>query len=336
MKIAYYHAGSGNRGCEAIVLTLHKLLNIDHLYSFQAKEDTHIPIKTIRQSFWGKLVDLDPQYQNDIAFSIGGDNYCDFGNQLAMYNKRFNETGCKTALIGCSIDDRIFENPKAIEDLKRFSFITARETITHENLKQRGIEASLIPDSAFILETKEVVLEGDYIGINGSNIIDNEMSYNNYVNLIKHILENTNYKVLLIPHVVQKYNNDMVFLNRLKEEINNERVELLEETDCIALKGYISKCKMLICSRTHCSIAGYSSNVPTLVIGYSTKSKGIAKDIFGTYENYVVPYTDLKSENDLIDSFKWLSSNQKKIRKHLEEFMPSYKEKVYQLKELIK
>ena len=46
---------------------------------------------------------------------------------------------------------------------------------------------------------------------------------------------------------------------------------------------------MFIGARTHATIAAYSSCVPTLVVGYSIKARGIAKDLFGTDEGYVLP-----------------------------------------------
>ena len=90
------------------------------------------------------------------------------------------------------------------------------------------------------------------------------------------------------------------------------------------LKYLISKCKMFIGARTHATIAAYSTCVPTLVVGYSVKAKGIAKDIFGTYENYVLPVQSLKKEDDLIKAYEWLSTNEKQIRTYLEGFMPEY------------
>lgn len=239
--------------------------------------------------------------------------------------------GAKTILVGCSISEELFNDPQVIEDLKKYSLITARESITYENLTKHGIQAYLVPDSAFILETADVELDGDYIGINGSNIVDNDLTYQNYVELIKHILDNTTYKVLLIPHVVQQHNDDLKFLTRLKNEFNNDRIKLLEDMNCVELKGYISKCKANICSRTHVSIASYSSCVPTLVVGYSVKSKGIAKDL--GLDDYVLDYKTLKSKNDLVDKFKMLDIN--KTKNHLKEIMPEYKQRCYLSKELV-
>ena len=84
---------------------------------------------------------------------------------------------------------------------------------------------------------------------------------------------------------------------------------------------------MFIGARTHATIAAYSTCVPTLVMGYSIKAKGIAKDLFGKYENYVIPVQSLSKDEDLSLAFDWLHQNEDSIRTHLKEFMPSYCEK---------
>ena len=93
------------------------------------------------------------------------------------------------------------------------------------------------------------------------------------------------------------------------------------------LKGYIARCRFFIGARTHATIAAYSTCVPTLVVGYSVKSRGIAIDLFGTEENYVLPVQNLKQENEFCNAFDWLTKNEKIIRTHLETIMPAYREK---------
>ena len=68
--------------------------------------------------------------------------------------------------------------------------------------------------------------------------------------------------------------------------------------------------------------------MPTLVIGYSVKALGIAKDIFGTSENYVISVQDIIKEDELVKAFEWLKKNENEIRKYLLKFMPSYLNKV--------
>ena len=98
----------------------------------------------------------------------------------------------------------------------------------------------------------------------------------------------------------------------------------------------ISNCRMFIGARTHATIAAYSTKVPTLVLGYSVKSRGIAKDLFGTDEKYVLPVSDLKSDDYLVNGFKWLAENEEKIKNTLEDKMPNYIEQIKSIKEIIK
>ena len=62
-------------------------------------------------------------------------------------------------------------------------------------------------------------------------------------------------------------------------------------------------------------------------MGYSVKAKGIAKDLFGTYENYVLPVQQLQKKEDLIGAFEWLRDYEQDIRKDLGNVMPAYKER---------
>ena len=90
------------------------------------------------------------------------------------------------------------------------------------------------------------------------------------------------------------------------------------------IKYVISKCRAFIGARTHATIAAYSSMVPTLVVGYSVKAKGIAQDIFGTWENYVLPVQTLLSPEELIGAFEWMMEREDEIRTQLQKVMPDY------------
>ena len=106
--------------------------------------------------------------------------------------------------------------------------------------------------------------------------------------------------------------------------------------NCKQLKYIISKTKILITARTHASIAGYSTCVPTLVLGYSVKSKGIAKDLFGKYKNYVVPVQEIKEKDELLEAYQYIEKNYKEIKDNLKQIMPDYKEKAYIAAEKVK
>lgn len=277
--------------------------------------------------------------KDTIAFSIGGDNYCYPGyERFTMLHNMLRERNIKTVLWGCSVEPSKI-NDFMKEDLVNYDLIIARETLTYEALKNIGANVKLYPDPAFQLDKIEKELpknfkENNTVGINISPMVMNKESVlgitiENYNALIKYILENTDMNVALIPHVIWEDNNDdrkpSKFLYDKFKDTN--RVVLIEDDNCEVLKGYISRCRFFIGARTHSTIAAYSTYVPTLVVGYSIKAKGIAKDIFGTYENYVIPVQNLENKGDLLKSFKWMLDREDSIKDHMDKFIPSYKEK---------
>lgn len=289
---------------------------------------------------------IDNVKKGDIALSIGGDNYCygSFG-EYALCNKYLTKKGVKTILWGCSVEPQNITD-KMAKDLSSYDLIVARESITYEALKKINKNTYLYPDPAFLLETRKVNLPNKFelnntIGINISPmIISNEKNHGitkrNYIKLIEYLLKNTKYKIALIPHVVWKKNDDRKSIKELFEYFkNDDRIIIFEDNSSEELKYIISKCKLFIGARTHSTIAAYSTCVPTLVVGYSVKARGIAKDLFGTYENYVLPVQNLKSDEDLIKSFKFIENNQENIKNILTKKIEEYKEKYKNLPELL-
>lgn len=278
-------------------------------------------------------------FKNSIAISIGGDNYCYpwSAKQGVKLDKEIRKNCFKNVFWGCSIEEE-FMTPEVVEDLKGFDLITVREPLSYEVLKRHGISARQVADPAFLLNKKDLPLpegfiERNTVGINVSPLINDyesgeSIAYKNYVKLIEYILENTDMNVCLIPHVVWEYNNDRTPLNSLFEKFKDtNRVILLEDHNCEELKGYISRCRFFVGARTHATIAAYSTCVPTLVVGYSIKSKGIAQDLFGTYDNFVVPVQKMNNEYELTEAFKYILNNENKIIGILNDVIPKYKEK---------
>jgi polysaccharide pyruvyl transferase WcaK-like protein len=74
--------------------------------------------------------------------------------------------------------------------------------------------------------------------------------------------------------------------------------------------------------------------VPAIALGYSIKSRGIAKDL-GLDERLVVNSKNF-AEGDLLRSFNYLMDNEANIREHLQSVMPAYKQKTYGIRELLK
>lgn len=272
----------------------------------------------------------------DIALSVGGDNYCYGGAGIYAYlNKAYRKQGMKTVLWGCSIEPDIVKQTSVAQDLAHYDLIVVRESITYNAVKVVQANTVLAPDPAFFMDSElcdvdERLKHGSVIGVNISPmIISNEkkhgMAYENYKQLISHILENTDATIALIPHVVWKTNDDRTVLKCLYEDFEqNERIVLVEDHTAPQLKYIISLCDFFVGARTHATIAAYSSCVPTLVVGYSVKARGIARDLFGTEQDYVLPVQELEKETDLRNAFERLYSQKDNIRKHLETFLPVY------------
>ena len=274
-----------------------------------------------------------------VNISIGGDNYCyeNMIERLIMSNRMFHNEGARTILYGCSIEPDKLKSKEIAEDMRRYDMIIARESITFKALQAAGVEKSvfLYPDPAFLLEKElcslpENWIEGKMVGINISPMVmENEtkagITMESYKALVSHILETTDWGVALIPHVVWAGGDDRVPMGELYEAFKDSgRVIQIEDMSAPRLKGYISRCRIFIGARTHATIAAYSTAVPTLVVGYSVKARGIATDLFGKDEKYVLPVQKIRKKEELLSHFEWIKEREREIKSHLEKIMPEY------------
>lgn len=272
----------------------------------------------------------------DIALSVGGDNYCYGGTGIYAYlNRAYKNQGAKTVLWGCSIEPDVVAKPNVAKDLSEYALIVARESITYETVKRVQKNTILAPDPAFFMEPKACSLDdrlcnGNVVGINISPmIISNEkasgMAYENYKQLIHYILSETDAKIALIPHVVWASNDDRKVLRQLYDDFDRDpRLVLVEDHTAPELKYIISQCSFFVGARTHATIAAYSSCVPTLVVGYSVKARGIARDLFGTEDGYVLPVQDMQQPQQLTEAFCTLFGKRQYIHACLTETLKAY------------
>lgn len=383
--VMFEHAGSGNHGCEAIIRSTCNMLgkNDYYLHTKSINEDINYHIDEIAklftlsdevsidreslngiimriQSRLNKKINFDDRaslyhnrkllLKNAIALSVGGDNYCYRGIIYSLHNKltALSLKQIKTVLWGCSVE-RTYLDKNTVDDLKKYSLITARESLTVDILAEHGIYNTVIQcaDPAFTLEPqavsfgKSILDSQNVIGINVSDFMKYynaypNATYRNFKCLIEYLLNNTDYYIALIPHVRQAGNDDLVPSLELAKEFGSDRILVADEDfNCMELKYIISKCKMFIGCRTHSTIAAYSTCVPTLVVGYSTKAKGIAKDIFGDYNDLLVDAREFKSDNDLLDKFLKFDERKGELKDHLEKFMPEYINRAYLAKEAL-
>lgn len=275
---------------------------------------------------------------NDICLNIGGDTYCyDRPSRSIELNIYTSKREINNILWCCSVEANVMQG-EILTDLKKYKYIFAREGITYENLLDAGIgEHSLVKccDPAFFLDKTVTELpqgfaEGNTVGLNVSELIvskDYPNAYPSIIKLSREILEKTDMNICLIPHVydIEKNICDWPILVKIYKELNSKRVSIVDqEYTCEQLKYIISKCRFMVAARTHASIAAYSSEVPTLVLGYSVKSKGIARDLFGTHKHYVLPNTEITPQR-LSEDFWYIYKNERAIQSTLHDVLPGYK-----------
>lgn len=274
----------------------------------------------------------------DVCLSIGGDNYC-YGEQPGWYevDRRVKEQGKKLVLWGCSIGEEDMSERK-LEDLKRFDLILARESLTYDMLLRRGLHnVRRCADPAFTMVAEELPLpegwqEGNTVGLNFSPLVwkRNKESRRAVKALIQHLLRTTDMTIALTPHVIEEGNNDHEVLKAYYEEFKHTgRVLLLpDHLNATQYKGYIRRMRFFIGARTHATIAAYSSGVPTMVLGYSVKSKGIAKDLFGS-EKLVLDLKELSDEERMISMVDDMIQEEQELKEHLRTILPDIKRMSY-------
>lgn len=287
----------------------------------------------------------------DLCVSVGGDNFC-YSNRVEhflVHHKHFKENGAKLVHWGSSFE-RALLNDRLINDLNQFDAIMVRESLSYKNLIAAGIKPRVftIPDPAFVMEPVEPKDFHDFqnpcVGINVSPLVLSKESKKgllrlNCINLINYITE-SGYDVALIPHVADRETGegDYSVMKELMNHVDHPEKCILigYKYSAPEIKYIISKCTIFIGARTHATIAAYSSCVPTFVIGYSIKARGIARDLFDGEENYVIPVQSLTREDQLLNAFIWMDANKEKIRKHLNEIMPQYIKRAEDAKEIIR
>lgn len=363
----FFHNGSLNRGCEAIVRSGVAMIKkqypdaVVNLVSFDPESDAIIPLidtvydgspvaikkfspTWIVSSLKNKLFKDETFYlrkryhtilkhipNHDIFLSIGGDNYC-YGEQPWIYeiDRNIKKAGKKLVLWGASIGDEDLSTIK-INDLKTFDLILARESMTFSILEQHGLtNVKLCADGAFTMDKEELPLPiewqiGNTVGFNFSPLVwnKNKASHKAAFDLVQHILDTTDMTIAFTPHVIEKGNDDYVVLEEFYTKFKHtKRVLLLpNHLNAIQYKGYIARMRFFIGARTHATIAAYSRLIPTLVLGYSIKSKGIAKDIFGE-EKLVLSIKEISDSQKLIAKFEEMKSEEKEIITLLSNSIP--------------
>lgn len=361
--LLYGHGGAYNHGAEAIVKCTvdiikerypdSKIVLSTHFkdqdlafdmpvdeYCQRDSEYLELDRKSLGKGMYDKFIyksTLEKITSDTVCLSVGGDNYCyDNWRKWRVIHETALERGALSVLWSCSIEPSMLDD-EMLDVLKSHHFITARESITYNALKDKGLDnVRSCSDIAFLLKPKEYPLPdkfllGNTVAINISPLIIRRekidgITLRNTEILINSILKNTDMNIALIPHVLMPMDNDLVTLETIYNRFENkERICLINRNISAAeFKYIISNCRFGVLARTHASIGAYSTYVPSMVLGYSVKSKGIAKDL--GLEDFILPIQSFDDDSCMVSMFKALMDDEDKIKQTLIDKMPLYKE----------
>lgn len=106
-----------------------------------------------------------------------------------------------------------------------------------------------------------------------------------WLEVIRWLRQELDANVILIPHVQETApkNEDRVLATEIQRRLGYDPCVILAGGDFSAseYKAIISRCDFVVAERMHAALAGLSTGVPTLVIGYSIKAEGILTDLLG-------------------------------------------------------
>lgn len=372
MKIAIYgHGGSQNHGNEEIVRGIRKLFPDSEiiLYSFSPEADKHFFLdeiceirsmtanvsaflKILRRLFKkGEKIKgliyrryfqpfISEISRDTIYLLEAGDQYCEKGDHRFFYgllNKIIYEKGAKAIMMGCTVNPELLEDEKLVNDIKKYSLVVARESITYKALKNKGVERILhAPCPAFLMDTEKTDIpewmnHKKFVSFNvGFLQQGNEKYYDivmkNYFNAIKTIIEKTDMDIALIPHVNWSYQaTDFTALDELYRFFKStDRIHYISEHSAPEQRYLISKSTAFVSLRTHAAISGLATFTPTLIAGYKIKSKGIAKDIFGEKFDMLADVQSLGNEWVITEKLMEIIKHEPEIRDYYKTKIPVY------------
>jgi colanic acid/amylovoran biosynthesis protein len=190
---------------------------------------------------------------------------------------------------------------------RRSKLITVREKISYDYVTQElGISEDLVKftaDPAFLLvpsspeqtanmlnfygikKDRPTIALGVSQGISRYASCNYDQHLKAWYEVVQLLLNELDAEVVLVPHVqeIAANNDDRILATNLIRLLDfNPRVHVMSADHTASeFKGLISACDMVISERMHAAIAGLSSGVCTVAIGYSIKAEGIMDSLLG-------------------------------------------------------
>lgn len=294
------------------------------------------------------------------VLAIGGDNYSlDYRRRPVVYTALDDlvvSRGKPMVIWGASVGpfskDPGYEKYMALH-LRKVT-IFARESLTREYLNGLGLVENVhqVADPAFVMEAKEpapdklgIPMKTGAIGINLSPLLarfstggDLGQWISRAAQIVQAIAASTDRPIYLIPHVIgiDTKHDDHGFMSKVAAALTPGKadVHMVPNTlNAEELKWVISKMALFAGARTHSTIASLSSCVPTLSFGYSVKSRGINRDVYG-HSDYCIQ-ADEMSPDRVTERVEAMVSNMAAIAESLRVRIPHMNENALRAGEIL-
>jgi polysaccharide pyruvyl transferase WcaK-like protein len=282
--------------------------------------------------------------KSDCVLSIGGDLYT-FANKEKDWPYPFSivEMGNEIIRLGtpyviwCAsvgpleqAGDRLDE---IVEHLRKCHAIIVREQDSYQYLRGvlgLGDNVYLAADPAFVMEPEPFELpflennngskllavnfsRGSLEHVHGHNpegTFDRDL-----ISWIKKILNEIPARILFIPHTY----DDSSFLAPIYDALNlqyGDRVQILpEKIGARKTKWAVSRANALMTMRFHCSLAGFSTGTPTMILVSTSKGEKICREMYGDTE-FGLHLAEADTDA-VLSKIKNLLDNEERIRMQL-------------------
>lgn len=234
--------------------------------------------------------------------------------------------------------------------------VSVRETASFryitEDLKLPADRCHLVADPAFLLGQPDKA-EGDAlfahhravegrptVALSTSQAIchwmksDADRHIETWLEVIRWLRTELDANIILIPHVQETSdrNDDRVLATALQRRLGHDPCVRLAGGDFSAgdYKAIISRCDFVVAERMHAAIAGLSTGVPTLVIGYSIKAEGILTDLLGaslTKERALISVQDFLAPGAGLAQVQAMWAGRQSIAEALAANLPATRER---------
>lgn len=290
----------------------------------------------------------------DATVMIGGDVITlDYGLGPLLWHRAFAEDFFKeeqptvlwAASVGPFTKEPVIEKHMA-DFLNKLHLVSIREAITLKYLQGIGVSTNLqaVCDPAFVMQPQPVAaddigfdLNAGFLGVNVSPLIakwraageDPAVLQREVADFIRAAKRKYGFDSLLIPHVgplnagIESDNDDHRYMQSVAQLAQDvPGLKLLPKTlNAAQLKYVLGQARFFIGARTHATIGAISRGTPTVSIAYSTKARGLNKDLFG-HEDYVLSTPDVSCAT-LMAKLDLLVEREQNIRSQLREVLPA-------------